>query len=115
MDFLNFSEPRITGFFLDQTNESCIDDVIANGPLKDIEFDIICDDGLHYFPVNCNVMKKLLPKVKKGGVYIIEDILHSQYDYRSIDFNLLNGKEYQYIRFPNSHNTADNNLFIVKV
>ena len=112
-DILHFEEKRINGFFMDQTNLNTVDTAL-NGILKDIEFDIIIDYGLHYFPVNCEVMHKLLPKVKKGGYYIIEDIIHSQFNYSNIDMEKLNGYSYQYLRIPNSSNNVDNNLFVVK-
>lgn len=112
-DILHFDEKNINGFYLDQTNHESIDYAI-NNDLKDIMFDIIIDDGLHWFPTNCDVMNKLLPKVKKDGYYIIEDIVHSQYNYRYLDMEKLLNKSYQYVRFPNLHNSVDNNLFIVK-
>ena len=111
---LDFEQERIHGFYLDQTNNNVIEDVINNGIIKDIKFDIIIDDGLHFFPVNCNLMTRLINKVKKGGYYIIEDIKHTEYNYRYIDFNILNSKNYQYIRLPNDKNNVDNNLFIVE-
>lgn len=111
---INFKEPEITGFYFDQTNEQLMQDITTDGLLKDQIFDIIIDDGLHQFDVNCNVMKYLLPKVKSGGYYIIEDIIHSQFNYKYLDFSLLKGKQYWYVRLPNEKNTVDNNLFIVK-
>ena len=110
---INFDEDRINGFFMDQTSEKSIDNAL-NGILKDVSFDIIIDDGLHWFPTNCNVMHKLLSKVKKDGYYIIEDIVDSQFNYSNIDMSKLKDKSYQYVRLPNIHNSADNNLFIVK-
>jgi hypothetical protein len=59
-------------------------------------------------------MNKLLPKVKKGGMYIIEDIVETDYDCSLFDYNLLNDKNYQFVKLPNIHNTSDNNLFIVQ-
>jgi hypothetical protein len=88
--------------------------VTRNGILKDVKFDIIIDDGLHVFSVNCNVMKHLLPKLNPGGYYIVEDIIHDQYDYTNIDLNLINSRNYQYVRLPNPKNSCDNNLFIIK-
>lgn len=111
---LNFDEERIHGFYMNQTDETCLKQLTTDGILKDIEFDIIIDDGLHHFPTNLMVMNYLLPKVKKGGYYIIEDIIHSEYNYRYIDFSTLNGKNYQYVRLPNVQNDVDNNLFIVE-
>lgn len=110
---INFDEDRINGFFMDQTSEKSIDNAL-NGILKDLSFDIIIDDGLHWFPTNCNVMHKLLSKVKKDGYYIIEDIVDSQFNYSNIDMSKLKDKSYQYVRLSNIHNSVDNNLFIVK-
>lgn len=112
---LDFQDSQIHGFFLDQTNDYILNAVANEGIIKDVKFDIIIDDGLHFFPVNTNVMNFFLPKVKKGGYYIIEDIIDTQYSQRSINFNILNNKNYQYIKFPNPKNTVDNNLFVVKI
>ena len=111
---LDFNDERIHGFFIDQTNDYILNSVSSEGIIKDIHFDIIIDDGLHYFPVNCNVMNYLVPKLKKGGYYIVEDIIDSEYSQKFINFNLLNNKNYQYIKFPNPTNNVDNNLFIIK-
>lgn len=38
------------------------------------EFDIILDDGSHFVEHQINCFKTLIGKVKKGGIYIIEDL-----------------------------------------
>ena len=114
LDILNFDDERIHPFFFHQTNVYIMKSVTTNGILKDVKFDIIIDDGLNIFSVNCNVMKYLLPKLNPGGYYIIEDIINDKYDYKNIDFGLINGLNYQYVRLPNKNNSCDNNLFIVK-
>lgn len=105
-DILAFPEERAKGFFMDQRDSKSILDKFYKGDLRDVEFDLIIDDGLHNFPINWNVLKLLLPKVKEGGWYIIENI---------IDYNprLINRFEGQYISLPNSKNNIDNNLFVV--
>jgi hypothetical protein len=62
-------------------------------------------------------MKYLISKVKKGGYYIIEDIINTEYDIKIINSNskLLENNIWQYIQLPNLKNTCDNNLFIVKM
>jgi len=110
--------PNVHPFYLDMTNQACIDEILNpesnTSPLRNIQFDIIVDDGLHYFPVNANVMKSFITKLKpRDSLYIIEDIIHTQYHYQHIDFGSLNGKSYQYVRLENPQNTIDNNLFIV--
>ena len=61
-----------------------------------------------------NTETLMLQKVKPGGFYIIEDIIHKDFDYKLLDYKLLRNKEYRYIRVPNVLNPTDNNLFIVK-
>jgi len=113
-DILNFEDNRVHAFFFDQTNELIMKSVAEDGILKDKKFDIIIDDGLHIFPINCEVMKHLLPKLNPGGYYIIEDIIYHMYDHRKVPLDLIENRNYQYIEFPNEKNTVDNNLFIVK-
>lgn len=110
--------PNVHPFYMDMTNQACIDDILNpesnTSPLRNVQFDIIVDDGLHYFPVNANVMKSFITKLKpRESFYIIEDIIHTQYHYQHIDFGSLNGKSYQYVRLENPQNLIDNNLFIV--
>jgi hypothetical protein len=112
-EILNFTDnPRVHSFYMDQTNEEQITATL-NNILSNVEFDIIIDDGLHFCPVNFNVMRLLLPKLKPDGHYIIEDIIHTEYNYRYINFECLQNRNYQYVRLPNPSNTTDNNLFIV--
>ena len=113
-DILNFDDPRVHPFFFDQTNELIMTSVTEDGILRDKKFDLIIDDGLHIFSVNCEVMKYLLPKLNPGGYYIVEDIIDTMYDYKKINFDSIGCRNYQYIQFPNEKNTVDNNLFIVK-
>jgi len=108
--------PGVHPFYFDMTNQTCIDNLLTgeDSPIRDVQFDIIIDDGLHYFPVNANVMKSLVGKLKpQNSFYIIEDIIKTQYNYIHIDFKSLVGKSYQYVKLENSINTVDNNLFIV--
>jgi hypothetical protein len=116
-DILNFDEENISGFYFDQTDNNFLNEITTNGLLRDKKFDIIIDDGLHHFPTNYNVMKYLISKVKKGGYYIIEDIINTEYDIKIINSNskLLENNIWQYIQLPNLKNTCDNNLFIVKM
>ena len=37
-------------------------------------FDIIIDDGFHSFDAACCLYENSIHKLKKGGIYIIEDI-----------------------------------------
>lgn len=106
---------NITPFFMDMTNQNSINDCLFSqaSPISNISFDIIIDDGLHFFPINANVMKSLVGKLKStDSYYIIEDIIHTQYGHEHINFQCLAGKAYQYVQLYNPQNTVDNNLFI---
>lgn len=41
---------------------------------KDVEFDVIIDDGLHTPTANMLTFQNLSPLLKKGGLYFIEDV-----------------------------------------
>ena len=107
-DIINFPQERITGFFLDQTDSRSIIEQLY-GRFADIQFDIIIDDGLHRFSLNWEVLKLLFPKLKNGGIYIIEDVV--DYDQRLVGKPNFN---WQYIEIPNPENSVDNNIFVAK-
>ena len=64
-----FTEDRIQTFLFDSTNKEACDSI-----LKDMEFDIIIDDGWHNWKAQLNTITNLFDRVKVGGYYIIEDI-----------------------------------------
>lgn len=89
-------ESRIKIFKGSQVNETFLTSVCNQIG----EFDLIVDDGSH---VNEHVIKSfefLFPKLKKGGIYVIEDTQTSYWDYyggTSKDFNK-EGTIYQYFK-----------------
>lgn len=104
-----FQEDRIETFFLNQTDKQSLQEQIV---FKNQEYDIIIDDGLHFFPVNWFVAKEIICKLRKNGYYIIEDI-------KDFDKNVLKEpfwKLYkaEYIEIPNPKNKTDNNILIIK-
>ncbi len=107
-----FKTDRITTYFTDQTNPQLINDMWNN--VRDVEFDIIIDDGLHEFNGNYIFMANSIHKLKKGGLYIIEDLYPKTIDqFKHIDlckqFNLELGIV---ITIPNNQNNYDNSLLI---
>jgi FkbM family methyltransferase len=62
-------EERIKTFLMSSLDSSSC---ITN--LKDLEFDVIIDDGLHTAIAQITTFRNLFSKVKEGGYYIIEDI-----------------------------------------
>jgi len=72
-----FQENRINTFFVDQFDESSINNLWDN--FSDIEFDIIIDDGIHDISHvdnsgNLIFFKNSIHKLKKSGYYVIEDV-----------------------------------------
>ena len=64
-----FSEERIKTFLFDSSEKEYCDYYLDN-----LEFDIIIDDGNHDPKYQVKTLKNLFPKLKEGGIYIIEDI-----------------------------------------
>lgn len=64
-----FSEDRIKTFLFDSTKKFECDVTLEN-----MQFDIIIDDGWHWYEAQLNTFDNLFSRVKPGGYYIIEDI-----------------------------------------
>jgi hypothetical protein len=64
-----FTEDRIKTFLFDSTKKDECDTT-----LKDMEFDIIIDDGWHKWEAQIDTITNLFGRVKVGGYYVIEDI-----------------------------------------
>jgi hypothetical protein len=115
-DNILFNTEKIKTFYCDQTNKDSILKMWSNDALAE-EFDIIIEDGLHTFLANVIFFENSIHKLKKGGVFIIEDVDHK-------NINLFNNKikEWELI-YPNllftiimipSKNKNDNNLILIK-
>jgi len=70
------NEERIKTSYVDQSNKKSIYDMFENFNVK--EFDIIIDDGCHRFVETIIFFNVAITKLKKDGIYIIEDIAPSQ-------------------------------------
>ena len=85
-DKSHFNEKRIRTFIADQSNQTQITRII-----NDIgSLDIIIDDGSHINNHVINTFKLLFPKLKIGGIYVIEDTQTSywpEYGGTSYDLN----------------------------
>jgi hypothetical protein len=109
-----FQESRIKTFKCDQTSPESIKELWDN--FQKIEFDFILEDGLHTFDANICFLENSLHKVKKGGFYVIEDIVVTEiqkylnyFESSSLEFD-----EYQLIDLYNEGNKQDNVLMIIK-
>jgi len=69
-----FNTDRIKTYFCDQLNKPLISEMWSNSSLKGIYFDIILEDGLHSFESNLTFLENSLCRLKKGGLFIIEDL-----------------------------------------
>ena len=67
-----FQEDRIKTYYVDQLNTPSIENMWKNIGINN--FDIIIDDGLHTSDANVNLFINSINKLKKNGIYIIEDV-----------------------------------------
>ena len=65
-------DDRIMSMYLDQGNNPSIESF--KKIYSDTEFDLIVDDGCHFFAETYNTFIHLLEKTRVGGFYVIEDI-----------------------------------------
>jgi hypothetical protein len=114
--FIN--EDRIKCFYCDQDNTSSIDLMWNFIELKDIEFDIIIDDGKHEFQSNMNFLTHSIQKLKTGGFFIIEDLTIFTHDQFASILNELKEKlkveHIELIKLPSFKNNIDNNILIIR-
>jgi hypothetical protein len=114
--FIN--EDRIRSFYCDQDSQDSINDMWKNNDLQKIDFDIIIDDGKHEFIPNYNFLVCSIAKLKKNGIFIVEDltsetlrgfkqICHSLKD----DFNL---SLVECLEIKNASNKIDNNILLIQ-
>lgn len=104
-----FHDDRITTFYMNQLDPHSIHEAIGS---KERMYDIVIDDGLHYFPVNFAVMKQILPKLKPDGIYIIESIVQFDQQVQNDPITML--YDIKYVEIPNPRNRVDNNILIVR-
>jgi hypothetical protein len=74
-----FEEERIKTFYVDQLNTNSIKSMWDTINVE--YFDIIIDDGLHEPEANYNFFINSFHKLKKNGVYVIEDVRYQCLDY----------------------------------
>jgi 8-demethyl-8-alpha-L-rhamnosyltetracenomycin-C 2'-O-methyltransferase len=74
-----FSEDRIQTFYVDQSDAASLQSLVVND-MRASDIDIIIDDGSHKLAHQRTTFKTLWPYVRKGGIYIIEDIITANID-----------------------------------
>lgn len=106
-----FQEDRIKTFYVDQLNTNSIKFMWET--IKVDNFDIIIDDGLHESEANFNFFINSFHKLKKNGVFVIEDVSNDSLVYlrnklKDYDADIVVG----YTKLKKIYH--DNNLIIIK-
>ena len=106
-----FEEERIKTFYVDQLNSNSIKSMWESIEVE--EFDIIIDDGLHEPEANYNFFINSFHKLKKNGVFVIEDVsnmylVYLQNKFKDYDIDIVVG-------FTKTKKVyGDNNLIIIR-
>ena len=106
-----FESDKIKTYYVDQLESETIHNMWNN---MQCEFDIIIDDGLHTYDANINFFNNSIHKLKKNGIYIIEDVcVHTINTFETF---LSNNPmiEYRIYNIPNPANMRDNVLIAIK-
>ncbi len=113
-----FTTDRIKTFFCDQCDSITINQMFLSPPLCDVEFDLIIDDGYHDFFANKIFLENSIKKLKKGGVYIVEDLLQqTENSFKKILPELKSKYSLDYIEIfeiPSKVNFLDNRILIIQ-
>ena len=106
-----FQEDRIKTYFVDQLNSNSIKSMWEKIDTK--FFDIIIDDGLHEPKANLNFFYNSYAKLKKNGVYIIEDVSNEHINNL---FTELKNYDLEIVNLSNSYKKIydNNNLIIIR-
>ena len=111
-----FQEDRILTLWCDQLDTKSVQNMFESPELPKY-FDVIIDDGFHDIEANIGFMNVALPKLKKGGVYVVEDVKGAQLgSWHGIMPDLMNrfpGFAFRICSIPNIFNALDNHLVIV--
>ena len=111
-----FNTDKIKTFYCDQRNSEVIQKMWTEPELQD-NFDIIVDDGLHFYEANFTFFENSIHKLKSNGYYIVEDIL------RKDQHHFVNkikewetkytGYTFTIIDIPSTRNQLDNILLLI--
>lgn len=109
---------RVKCFHCDQNNPTIIQNMWNNEHLNQCMFDVIIDDGNHAFHSNYNFLVNSIHKLKKGGLFFIEDLLSDNVaEFNKIFSHLQMKYDLEYIgmlNLPLEANKVDNNIVIIR-
>ena len=108
-----FKEDRIETYHVNQLDQESIIKMWNN--IKKKDFDLIIDDGLHNYKAALTLFLNSYEKLKKGGIYIIEDV-DFEYLYKLIKELEIYNPEVLIINGNYSKNKliTNNNLIIIR-
>lgn len=99
-----FEEDRITTFLMDTRSEEDMTRLIKT---IGSDIDLVVDDGPHDSTSQINTARMLLPQLKEGVIYIIEDVKSARRVVQALD-------EYKPALMRLDRVSRDNNLVIIK-
>ena len=113
-----FETDRIKTYYCDQTNPEIIRNMWRTNSELMEPMDIIIDDGLHEFEANVCFFENSIHKLKRNGIYIIEDIYVATVPRWNEKFKEYSTKYpdlcFQYIQIPSTVNNYDNGIILIQ-
>lgn len=111
---LSVNTSRIKTFYADQTSPESLRELWSQPELKNVSFDIMIDDGLHEFEANATMFHNSFHKVKRGGIYIIEDIQqHELAKFKNLSEQIKASADSVIVELPNAQSKYDNTLMLI--
>jgi hypothetical protein len=111
------NEGRIKSYYCNQEDSDSIKQMLDNEDLKDLQFNIIIDDGKHEFFANINFLKNAFYKLKSRGIFIIEDLTLETMNRFAESIEALKQELpiliINIIQIPNPLNNIDNNILLI--
>jgi hypothetical protein len=104
-------EDRIRTFLVDQLSPNSINSLWES--IGEKNFDFMLDDGLHTFKAGSMLFANSIHALAENGVYVIEDVSHSDLQLYS-DFFDDRGYIVEYHIMAAEHKTNDNNLIVIR-
>ena len=110
-------EDRISCYYCNQDEPQTIINMWQHSDLKNIQFDIIIDDGKHEHDANLNFLVNSFYKLKNDGTFVIEDLTLENYLLFVKKKNFLENQynmKIELLEIPFESNNIDNRLAIIK-
>ena len=111
-DKILFQEDRIQTYYVNQLDIDSISKMWNE--IETNDFDLIIDDGLHTFEAGINLFNNSFRYLKKGGIYIIEDVDPSYIRPLSIYLENKYNIEIISLKAKNKKLLQDNNLIVIR-